>query len=86
MLKNAKKPKKYNIPKKKISKLKDLWIGEELFSVRKKHFEKKINDLDVCKNCSFKDTYAWKKNLKNIEFIAEIASSHNGSIKILKKI
>ena len=25
------------------------------------------------------------KNLKNIEFIAEIASSHNGSIKILKK-
>ena len=61
LLKNAKKPKKYNIPKKKISKLKDLWIGEELFSVRKKHFEKKINDLDVCKNCSFKDTYAWKK-------------------------
>ena len=27
-----------------------------------------------------------EKNLKNIEFIAEIASSHNGSIKILRKL
>ena len=61
LLKNAKKPKKYNSPQKKISKLKDIWTGSELYSVRKKHFEKKINDVDVCKNCSFKDTYAWKK-------------------------
>ena len=26
------------------------------------------------------------KNLKHVEFIAEIASSHNGSLKILKKL
>ena len=61
LLKNAKKPKKYNNPPKKISNLKKIWIGEELYSVRKKHFEKKIDDLEVCKHCSFKDTYSWEK-------------------------
>lgn len=61
LLKEAKKPKKYNTPPKKISKLKEIWTGTELNSVRKNHFEDKIDNLSVCKNCSFKDTYVWEK-------------------------
>ncbi len=61
LLKAAKKPKKYNTPIKKISKLEEIWKGEELNSVRKKHFEDEIDDVAVCKNCSFKDTYSWEK-------------------------
>ena len=60
LLKNAKKPKKYNIPEKKISKLIDIWLGSELNKVRINHFEKNnIDKIDICKGCSFKDTYEW---------------------------
>ena len=41
--------------------LEEIWKGEELNSVRKKHFEDEIDDVAVCKNCSFKDTYSWEK-------------------------
>ena len=60
LLINAKKPKKYNVPKKEISKLIDVWIGSELNKVRKSHFDpKNIDRVDICKGCSFKDTYEW---------------------------
>lgn len=60
LLINAKKPKKYNVPKKEISKLIDVWIGSELNKVRKSHFDpKNIDGVNICKGCSFKDTYEW---------------------------
>jgi len=62
LLLNAKKPKKYNFPKKEVSQLIDIWIGSELNKVRKHHFNpENINKIDICRECSFKDTYAWSQ-------------------------
>ena len=60
LLKNAKKPKKYNIPEQKVSKFIEIWQGSELNKVRSNHFDtKNINKIDICNGCSFKDTYEW---------------------------
>jgi len=62
LLRNAKKPNKFNVPQKNISSLIDIWMGEELNKVRINHFdEKNIDKVDICKGCSFKDTYEWTK-------------------------
>ena len=61
LLKAAKKPKKFNEPIKEVSSLDQIWHGKELNNVRKKHFDKTIDTVEVCKNCSFKDTYEWQK-------------------------
>ena len=61
LLKNAKKPTKYNEPPKKITNIDDIWNGEELNKIRKIHMEKQLDKIDICKNCDFKDTYEWKK-------------------------
>ncbi len=61
LLNQAKKPKNFNEPEHKVQTLRQIWKGEELNKVRKKHYEGKVNDLDVCKECTFKDTYSWEK-------------------------
>ena len=61
LLSNAKKPTDFNEPKHKVETLMNIWNGNELNKVRKKHFEGKVNDIDVCKECTFKDTYSWEK-------------------------
>ena len=61
LLKNAKKPFNFNEPEHKIEKLENIWNGNELEKVRKKHLNEKINDVKVCENCTFKDTYEWVK-------------------------
>jgi MoaA/NifB/PqqE/SkfB family radical SAM enzyme len=59
LLKNTKKPNKFNEPKKEINKLDDIWNNDELNFIRDQHKEFKSDSIDVCKNCSFKDTYSW---------------------------
>jgi MoaA/NifB/PqqE/SkfB family radical SAM enzyme len=61
LLKYAKKPKVYNIPEKRIDEIIDIWNGEELNKVRKLHAKQRLNEIEVCKGCTFKDTYAWTK-------------------------
>jgi MoaA/NifB/PqqE/SkfB family radical SAM enzyme len=62
LLRMAKKPTKFNVPKKEISSLINIWMGEELNKVRSNHFDSKnIDKVDICKGCSFKDTYEWTK-------------------------
>ena len=61
LLKNAIIPKNLNSPEKKIQSLKSLWQGSTLNYVREKHENNEINSIDVCKKCTFKDTYVWKK-------------------------
>ena len=61
LLKNAKLPNQFNEPEKKASTIEEIWNGPELLKVRKIHRDKKLNELDVCKNCTFKDTYHWEK-------------------------
>jgi len=54
-------PKKYNFPEKKIKKLKDIWNSDDINNIRKMHCNNKIGEVEICKNCSFKETYNWKK-------------------------
>ena len=54
-------PEKLNTPDKKISTLKEIWHGKELKKVRDMHLQKKINNIEICKNCSYKESYHWKK-------------------------
>ena len=59
LLKNAKKPEDLNIPNKKVNNLKEIWNSEELNCVRDLHKKNRNDEVAVCKNCSFKDTYDW---------------------------
>ena len=61
LLKNAKKPHNFNEPKHKVENLQQLWKGQELEKVRNLHLNEKVNDVEVCKECTFKDTYYWEK-------------------------
>ena len=61
LLSNAKKPHSYNEPSHKVESLSDLWNGQQLQKVRNLHLNEKVNDVDVCKECTFKDTYEWEK-------------------------
>ena len=36
-------------------------IQEQIDNVRQKHIEGKSTEIEVCKNCSFKDVYDWVK-------------------------
>tara|TARA_B100001027_G_scaffold215964_1_gene191089 strand:+ start:4522 stop:5856 length:1335 start_codon:yes stop_codon:yes gene_type:complete len=61
LLKDAILPKQFNTPKKTVGNLDDIWHGEELKRVRKAHQNGEINSIDICKGCTFKDTYHWEK-------------------------
>ena len=61
LLKEAKKLKNFNEPSSKIQSLEGIWNGQELKKVRNKHMDFKIDEVPICKNCTFKDTYNWEK-------------------------
>ena len=61
LLQKAKKLKNFNEPKNEIKNLEEIWNGDELTKVRKIHEKQKIDAVPVCKECTFKDTYAWEK-------------------------
>ena len=52
---------KHNNPENKIKNLNETWNGKELDKVRNAHENNKVNSINVCKGCTFKDTYNWKK-------------------------
>jgi len=59
LLKNASRQKNYNTPIEDVQSLQQLWTGKELTRVRNLHAKKKLNEIEICKNCDFKDTYEW---------------------------
>lgn len=61
LLKDVKMPKTYNYPKTKVSTIKELWVGEEINKVRELHQNGEVDDVEICKGCTFKDTYHWIK-------------------------
>ncbi len=60
-LMNLKMPECYNKPNEKISTLADIWYGSELDYFRKNHLSNSLENIEICKNCTFKETYKWKK-------------------------
>ena len=61
LLKNVEMPEKFYEPEKKISTLKEIWLGKELQSIRSLHEAGNIDQINVCKNCTYKNSYNWKK-------------------------
>ena len=61
LLKEAKISKNFNNPKKKVDTIKDIWLGDELDKVRKKHINDKSEDVSICSKCTFKDVYKWSR-------------------------
>jgi MoaA/NifB/PqqE/SkfB family radical SAM enzyme len=59
LMNNVKIPPKFNSPKKNISTLSEIWEGLEMESVRNLHKKGRINNVGICKECTFKDTYNW---------------------------
>ena len=59
LLKNAIKPRELNSPDKKIKNLKEIWNSKELNNIRSLHKQNRNDEIEICKNCSFKDTYDW---------------------------
>lgn len=52
-------PPKFNQPEQRVEKLGEVWIGSEIAAVRKMHCERRVDDVPICKGCTFKDTYRW---------------------------
>jgi superfamily II helicase len=58
-------PPKFNKPKKMIQSLSEIWTGSEVENVRRSHGEGNVNQVAICKGCTFKDTYNWiSENIK----------------------
>jgi len=59
LLKSVKMPKQLNNLIKSKSTLSEIWLGKEINKVREKHLVNKGEEINICKNCSFKDVYNW---------------------------
>ena len=59
LLSAIKMPHEFNSPEKKTSTLDEIWNGKEINKVREKHLKNKGQEINICKNCSFKDVYEW---------------------------
>lgn len=60
-LMNLSKVKLLNNADKKVSTISQIWNGKDINKVRETHINNKVANLEICKNCTFKDTYKWKK-------------------------
>jgi hypothetical protein len=61
LLREVKMPTRYNAPEHRVSTLSEIWDGVEVNRVRRMHIEGKINELAVCRKCTFRDTFLWEK-------------------------
>ncbi len=59
LLSKVEKSKQFNHPDEKVHTLADIWYGDEIDAVRKKHITHDVDAVEICKGCSFKDTYEW---------------------------
>jgi len=59
LLSNMKMPRIMNTPTEKVQTLADIWYGKEIEKVREKHIVHNVDEVNICRNCTFKDTYEW---------------------------
>jgi len=60
LMPNVVMPPKFNQPEKVVQTLKEIWTGSEMERVRRAHGNDKLESINICKKCSFKDTYNWQ--------------------------
>ena len=53
-------PPQYNTPEFKVQTLKDIWNDKHISHVRSMHAKSRGDNINICKTCTFKDTYDWK--------------------------
>lgn len=61
LLANVQMPKRYIDPPKRVQTLKEIWDGEIINQVRRAHIELRVEDIPICKQCPFKETYRWEE-------------------------
>ena len=52
-------PKVMNEPKQEIQNIREIWFGDQIDRVRKKHIFNKADDVEICSKCTFKDVFSW---------------------------
>ena len=60
-LMNLSKVKLFNNAEKKVSTIEEIWNGKDINKIRESHIKGNVSNIEICKNCTFKDTYKWKK-------------------------
>jgi len=55
----ARMPKPHIDPPHKVESLKEIWYGATVDDARQKHCDGKIDDVEICTRCPFKETYDW---------------------------
>jgi MoaA/NifB/PqqE/SkfB family radical SAM enzyme len=61
LLTQVQMPIRYNQPEHRVSTLAEIWSGPEVNKVRQMHIEGRINEVEVCRKCTFRDTFRWEK-------------------------
>ena len=59
LLSEVKMPKDLNNPDKKTQTIAEIWFGNQIDDVRKKHLDGKSEEVEVCKKCTYKNVYKW---------------------------
>ena len=54
-------PARFNNPPQVVESLADIWHGAEIDAVRHAHVEGKLESVEICRKCPFKETYRWEK-------------------------
>lgn len=54
-------PERFNQPASVVESLSDIWYGAEIDAVRRAHVADRVESVEICKKCPFKETYRWEK-------------------------
>jgi hypothetical protein len=55
----VKLPHRFHTPEPVVRTLREIWYGPDIDDVRRKHTTGCVNDVAICKECPFKETYQW---------------------------
>lgn len=58
---NIRMPHRYTEPPRRVQSLADIWHGAIVNEARRAHCEGRVEDLEVCRHCIFRETYRWFK-------------------------
>lgn len=59
LMSQVKLPPVFNTPELKVDKILNIWWGKEISKVRRAHVDGEVDTIEICKGCTFKDTYNW---------------------------
>jgi hypothetical protein len=60
LLANAQMPNRHVDLPKRVQTLKEIWDGRIVNDVRRAHVQERLEDIPICRECPFKETYEWE--------------------------